>query len=83
MSFWISDKFVLNDFHEIVRDEGDEWIENVELVDEYQSPEDNRRSLCFRITYRCMERTLLGKEIQELHNRITERLQREMSVSLR
>ena len=83
MSFWITDKFVLNDFHEIVRDEGDEWIENVELVDEYRSPENNKKSLCFRITYRCMERTLLGEEIQELHSRITERLQREMSVSLR
>ena len=46
MSFWISDKFVLNDFHEIVRDEGDEWIENVELVDEYQSPEGNEDGVC-------------------------------------
>ncbi|KAI6661137.1 Phenylalanine--tRNA ligase, mitochondrial isoform X2 [Oopsacas minuta] len=84
MSFWINNgEFEMNDFHEIVRDEGEEWIENVELLDEYQSPETRRKSLCFRITYRCMERTLLGEEIQELHTRITDRLQKEMSVSIR
>ena len=83
ISLWVDGAFECNDFHEIVREEGEEWIENVELLDEYKHPETDRKSLCFRITYRCMERTLLGSEIQELHSRITDRLLSEMSVSLR
>ena len=83
VSFWVDGMFVYNDFNEIVREEGEEWIENVELLDEYIHPGTSRKSLCYRITYRCMERTLLGTEIQELHSRITDRLQHEMSVSLR
>ena len=83
ISLWVHGAFEYNDFHEIVRDAGDEWVENVELLEEYKHPETDRKSLCFRITYRCMERTLLGTEVQELHSRITDRLLSEMSVSIR
>lgn len=62
MSFYIGEDkiedFVENDFYEIVRGEGGDLIEKVDLVDEFHNKKLKKISKCFRIHYRSLERTL-------------------------
>jgi phenylalanyl-tRNA synthetase alpha chain len=47
-----------NDVMEIVRDIGGDIVEDVTKVDEFTHPKTGRKSLCYRINYRSLERTL-------------------------
>lgn len=59
MSFYIGEDkiedFVENDFYEIVRGEGGDLIEKVDLVDEFHNKKLKKISKCFRIHYRSLE----------------------------
>ncbi|KAI9741305.1 MAG: hypothetical protein M1834_003022 [Cirrosporium novae-zelandiae] len=86
VAFWVKHPakgFHENDVMEIVRDVGGDLIEDVKLVDEFTHPKTGRRSLCYRIVYRSLERTLTNMEINELHERVREKLEGEMDVELR
>ncbi|MCO5602892.1 hypothetical protein L7F22_057031 [Adiantum nelumboides] len=65
VSFWLpsapapeGDKatFHENDLMEIVRDVASDLVEDVGLIDEFVHPKTNRRSKCYRINYRSMDR---------------------------
>lgn len=72
-----------NDMMEVVRDVAGDLVEDVKLVDEFTHPSTSRRSLCYRINYRSLERTLKNEEVNELHRRVGERLVQKMGVELR
>lgn len=72
-----------NDVMEIVRGIGGDVVEDVGLVDEFMHPKTGRRSLCYRVNYRSLERTLRGEEVNGLHERVREALVKELGVELR
>lgn len=64
VSFWIPSNcadgsikpFHENEFFEIIREEGGDWVESVVLVDEFVHPVTKLKSRCYRISYRSMSR---------------------------
>ncbi|KAL8695136.1 MAG: hypothetical protein Q9218_000304 [Villophora microphyllina] len=72
-----------NDVMEIVRDIGGDLVESVTLVDEFQHPVSGRKSMCYRTNYQSFERTLINREVNELHDRVEEELTKQLGVELR
>lgn len=72
-----------NDLMEIVRGVAGDVVEDVKLSDEFQHPRSGRKSLCYRINYRSLERTLLNFEVNKLHHEVRKQLAEKMGVELR
>lgn len=72
-----------NDIMEIVRNTAGDLVEDVTLVDEFTHPKTGRRSLCYRINYRSLERTLSREETNDLHEKIRAELVDKFGVQLR
>jgi phenylalanyl-tRNA synthetase alpha chain len=52
-------------------------------VDEFVHPTSGRKSLCYRIVYRSLERTLTNEEVNKMHGEVVARLASELDVELR
>lgn len=72
-----------NDVMEIVRDIGGDKVEDVRKVDEFTHPKTGRKSLCYRINYRSLLRTLTNKEANEMHENVKRELVGKLGVELR
>jgi phenylalanyl-tRNA synthetase alpha chain len=72
VSFWVTEKFCENDFFEIVRDVGGDLVEKVTKVDEFSKNE--KKSLCYRILYRSMDRSLTNEEIDLIQGMVREKV---------
>ncbi|KAJ5773018.1 hypothetical protein N7457_007914 [Penicillium paradoxum] len=72
-----------NDVMEIVRGIGGDLVEDVTLIDEFTHPKTSRKSMCYRINYRSLERTLTNEETNEMHLKVREKLVGELGVELR
>ncbi|KAG8531030.1 uncharacterized protein KY384_004387 [Bacidia gigantensis] len=72
-----------NDVMEIVRDIGGDLVEDVKLIDQFTHPISSRKSLCYRMNYRSLERTLKNEEADKLHKRISDQLVANLGVELR
>ena len=72
-----------NDVMQIVRDIGADLVEDVRLVDEFTHPHTGRRSLCYRIVYRSLERVLSREESNDMHTKITNALREDLGVEIR
>lgn len=84
VSFWLNaPDFHSNDFFELVREIAGDLVEDVQLVDQFAHPKTQRRSLCYRINYRAMDRTLTNEEIDALQTRLRARLPVVFNVELR
>ena len=68
---------------EIAREVGGDLIEDVRLVDEFEHPKTGRRSLCYRVNYRSLERTLTNEETNALHKKLRTLLVDRLGVELR
>lgn len=78
-----AEDFHENDLMEIVREVGGDMVEDVNLVDEFSHPISRRKSLCYRINYRSLERTLRNEETNELHESVRTLLVDRLGVELR
>lgn len=90
ISFVIDAGASLNDFYEIVRScteaQREQIVEKVEPIDRYENPAKfgaDRVSHTFRIRYRSFLGTLTNEEINAVHARIREAVERELSGELR
>ena len=97
VSFWIrgtsnsaggGSRANIHDFHdndvmEIVRDVAGDLVEDVRLTDEFTHPKSRRKSVCYRINYRSLERTLRNEEVNELHSTICQTLVEKLDVEIR
>ncbi|OCT54206.1 Phenylalanine--tRNA ligase, mitochondrial [Cladophialophora carrionii] len=72
-----------NDIMEVVRDVAGSLVEDVKLVDEFVHPTSGRKSLCYRINYRSLERTLTNDEVNGLHEEVGQRMKGLFGVELR
>lgn len=72
-----------NDLMELVRELCGDLVEDVRLTDEFTHPKTSRRSKCYRINYRSLERTLTNEETNELHEKVRTELVSRMGVELR
>ncbi|KAI2632056.1 phenylalanyl-tRNA synthetase [Hypoxylon sp. NC1633] len=72
-----------NDVMEIVRSVAWNLVEDVKLVDEFTHPKTGRKSMCYRINYRSLERTLTNEEINDLHIEVTRVLTKKLGVEIR
>ena len=73
VSFVVTKDFVPNNYFDLIRDIGGDLIEEVKLLDKYESPEKfgpDKMSYTYRIIYRSNERTLETKEIDPLQDKI-------------
>ena len=76
----------LNNYYELVRDEGGNLVEQVELVDSYENKEKfgkDKKSYTFHIVYRSLERTLTNEEVNKIHNQIVEKTKQELNAIVR
>ncbi|KAI1769639.1 phenylalanyl-tRNA synthetase [Hypoxylon sp. FL1150] len=96
VSFWLKSssaaggntKANVHDFHEndvmeIVRSVAGDVVEDVKLVDEFTHPKTGRRSMCYRINYRSLERTLTNTETNGLHDEVNKALVEKLGVEIR
>ena len=84
LAFWLPDsEFNENDFHEIVRSVGGGLVEEVKLMDTFTHPHTERRSHCYRIKYRAMDRTFTNQEVNEIQDRLRESVQVTLGVEVR
>ncbi|RYP76083.1 hypothetical protein DL771_001907 [Monosporascus sp. 5C6A] len=72
-----------NDVMEIVRSVAGDAVEDVRLVDAFTHPKTGRRSMCYRVMYRSLERTLTHAESNELHDRVCRSLVKKLGVEIR
>ena len=72
-----------NDIMEIVRDVAGDNVEDVKCIDQFTHPKTGRKSMCYRVNYRSLERTLTNAETNEFHERVREKLVKELGVELR
>jgi phenylalanyl-tRNA synthetase alpha chain len=73
ISFIVRKQFVPNNYFDLVRDIAGDLVEEVKLIDTYQNDERlgaGAVSYAYRITYRSVERTLTGSEVNELHKKL-------------
>ncbi|KAI5283711.1 Ferredoxin-fold anticodon-binding domain-containing protein 1, partial [Ascosphaera acerosa] len=78
-----SPSFHENDIMEIVRDVAGTQVEDVQLIDQFTHPKTGRRSCCYRINYRDLERTLTNEEVNGMHERVRGLLVEKCGVTLR
>jgi len=68
---------------ELVREVAGDLVEDVKLTDSFTHPKTGRKSLCYRINYRSLERTLTNDEANTLHEDIRRKLVDGFGVELR
>lgn len=86
ISFIIDKNINLNNYYEIVRDVADNLIEEVKLVDEFESEEKfgkDKKSYTFRIIYRSHERTLTNEETNKIQEEIRKKTTEDLNAILR
>ena len=84
ISFWIhNENFHANDLNELVRDVAGDLVEEMELIDNFTHPKTNKTSHCYRISYRCMDRSLTNEEIDRLQEEVRRKAESELGVELR
>ena len=77
------DLFVENDLSELVREVAGDLVETLELIDSFVHPKTGRTSLCYRISYRSMDRSLTNEEIDALQEQVRQLAEERMGVELR
>lgn len=72
-----------NDLMEVVRNTAGDSVEDVALIDSFTHPKTKRQSLCYRVIYRSLEKTLTNEEANALHEQIRSELVSRFGVELR
>lgn len=75
ISFIVPKTFVPNEYFDLVRETAGDLVEEVALLDKYENDEKfgaDSLSYAYRITYRSIDRTLTGEEVDALHKKLEE-----------
>lgn len=80
------DKFIPNDYFDLVRDVIGDIAEEMALTDEYENEEKfgaGKKSYAYRITYRSLEKTLTDEEVNAIHKKLEEETTRVFGATIR
>jgi len=86
ISFVVNKDFAPNDYFDLIRDIGGDLVEQVELLDKFESAEKfgpDKISYTYRVVYRSPERTLKTEEIEPLQNKLYEQTALQFKAELR
>ncbi|PBK96863.1 phenylalanyl-tRNA synthetase [Armillaria gallica] len=85
VSFWTAQDISVheNDFCDLVRDVAGDLVEDVKKIDSFVHPKTNRTSLCYRINYRSMDRSLSNEEANVVQQEVVSRLKEQFRVEIR
>lgn len=86
ISFVVPKEIVPNRFYEIVREVGENLVEEVKMIDEYENEAKlgkGMKSYAFRTIYRSFERTLTNDEVNTIHHGVEELVKRELRAVVR
>ncbi|KAB0805188.1 hypothetical protein PPYR_02158 [Photinus pyralis] len=86
ISFWLPEEdslFCSNDFYDLVRNIAGDLAEQVLLVDQFTHPKSKKKSHCYRIIYRHMERTLTNAEVNKIHQHVEHAARDQLGVTIR
>ena len=72
-----------NDVMEVIRSVAGDIVEDVQLTDAFTHPKTGRQSLCYRINYRSLEKTLTNAVTNRLHSDVTDALVQRLGVEIR
>lgn len=82
ISFYLTDEFAYNDMCSLIREVDESGlVESINLIDDFQNK--GRRSHCYRIMYRSMDGTLKNSEVNKIHKKISQKLNKELKVEIR
>jgi phenylalanyl-tRNA synthetase alpha chain len=77
ISFVVDNSFVPNNYFDLIRETiGEDLIEEVALIDKYEDEAkfgSAKVSYAFRITYRSLDRTLTGAEVEAMHKKLEQK----------
>ncbi|ODV90088.1 hypothetical protein CANCADRAFT_101103 [Tortispora caseinolytica NRRL Y-17796] len=87
IAFWLpvsaDSEFHENDLTEIVHKHSSGIVQSVSLTDEFTHPKTSRKSLCYRIVYQSMDRTLTNEEVNATQQKISDELVDTFKVEVR
>lgn len=83
ISFYYDENFQMNDFYATLNKHALNLVSSVELIDQYQTADTNKKSYSFRILFESLDRTLTNDEVNELMDLIKKNLIEDYSVELR
>ncbi|KAK0228546.1 hypothetical protein IW262DRAFT_621785 [Armillaria fumosa] len=85
VSFWTAQDINVheNDFCDLVRDVAGDLVEDVKKIDSFVHPKTSRTSLCYRINYRSMDRSLSNEEANVVQQEVVSRLKEQFRVEIR
>ncbi len=75
ISFVVPSSFIPNDYFDLVRETAPGLVEEVSLIDKYENSEkfgEGNVSYAYRVTYRSLDKTLTGEEVDTLHKKLEE-----------
>lgn len=86
ISFIVARGFIPNNYFDLVRDVAGDLVEEVELIDTYEDETKlgtGNVSYAYRVTYRSIERTLTGEEVNTLHRKLEKATRENFSAKIR
>ncbi|XP_071568349.1 probable phenylalanine--tRNA ligase, mitochondrial [Temnothorax nylanderi] len=85
ISFWLPEdgSYSSNDFYDMAREIGGDFIEQIVLKDEFTHPKSKKTSHCYSVIYRHMERTLIQSEVNRIHDKIGKAAAAKLNVIIR
>ncbi len=86
ISFVVPNTFIPNDYFDAVRDIAPGLVEQVELIDKYENEAKfgkDKVSYAYRITYRSLDKTLTGAEVDAVHKKLEEETSKNFGATIR
>ncbi len=86
ISFVVENTFIPNDYFDLVRDTAPNLVEEVALIDKYENTEkfgEGKVSYAYRVTYRSLDKTLTGEEVDGLHKKLEDTTSKTYDAKIR
>ena len=85
IAFYAPTQVSVGELTRLITKAGGKLLESVTLFDEYRGDNvpEGQRSLAFRLVYRALDRTLTDKDVEPVHQKVREALEKQFKVDLR